>query len=489
VPNNFVNVELNKTPAASVANRTVSVRVDPMRISRQATFTNGYFWSNVDGSESNGTTAAGQFDDDNVVTFLDNAGTVMVVGTGTFPGAPGATNVSYVRGAVRKIGRSNVSFTGSGTMTGTAYPSTNAFDFPVGHPNGNFYAPMGVHTLTATSDFTARYYPVSGGLSDNAGSLAPQPLPVTLPRPYNPGSFVAPLVFVNQSEFWTLDGTTTVNFTGVGVKLSWDLTAATGNRTAGVAGLGADKLNIAHWKTANSAWVPEGKQDFFSAGFPDTQGVQWTAATVNHNGPLTNAEEGLTLLPIQLISFEAAQRGQVVDLTWRTAQEINNDFFTIERSADGVSFAPIIDRIPAKNGGNSRTTLSYADVDARPLMGKNYYRLKQTDKDGTFSYSKIVVVYFEGEAASAQQEGFKIYPNPVEGGQDLNIVVYDKDFGPATLVIYDATGREMYRQSVPETNLHTVITYTDLRLKLATGAYYVRVAGARKSYTGRFVIR
>lgn len=489
VPNNFVNVELNKTPAASIANRTVSVRVDPARISRQAIFTNGYFWSNVDGSESNGTTAAGQFDDDNVVTFLDNAGTVMVAGTGTFPGAPGANNLSYVRGAVRKIGRSNVGFTGNGTMTGTAYPSTNAFDFPVGHPNGNFYAPMGVHTLTATSDFTARYYPVAGDLSNNAGSLAPQPLPVTLPRPYTTANFVAPLVFVNQSEFWTLDGTTTVNFTGVGVKLSWDLTAATGNRTAGVAGLGADKLNIAHWKTANTAWVPEGKQDFFSNGFPDAQGVQWTAATVNHNGPLTNAEEGLTLLPIQLLSFEAAQRGQVVDLTWRTAQEINNDFFTIERSADGISFAPIINRIPAKNGGNSRTTLSYADVDPRPLMGRNYYRLKQTDKDGTFSYSKIVVVYFEGEAASAQQEGFKIYPNPVEGGQDLNIVVYDKDFGPATLVIYDATGREMYRQGVPETNLHTVITYTDLRLKLATGAYYVRVAGARKSYTGRFVIR
>ncbi len=486
VPNNFVNVELGKTPAASIANRTVSIRQDPMRVSRQANFLNGYFWSNVDGTESNATTAAGQFADDNVITFLDNAGTIMVEGPGTFPGAPGPNNLSYVRGAVRKIGRANVGFAGNGKMTGGAYPSTNAFDFPVGHPNGNFYAPMGVHTLLAGSDLTARYYPVSGNLSNNAGSLAPQPLPVTLPRPYNPGSFIAPLVFVNQSEFWALDGTTTVNFTGIGVKLSWDLTGATGNRTAGVAGLGADKLNIAHWKTASSAWVPEGKQDYFSAGFPDTQGVQWSAATVNHNGPFTNAEDGLTLLPIQLLSFEASQRGQEVDLVWRTAREINNDYFTIERSSDGFNFAPIIDRIPAKNGGNSNTTLSYGQVDRRPLVGKNFYRLKQTDKDGTFTYSKIVVVYFESDGTD--KAGFSVYPNPVEGGQELNIVVFDKDFGPATLVIYDAIGREVHRVKVPETNLHTVIQYGDLRLKLSTGAYIVRVAGQSKTYTGRFVI-
>jgi hypothetical protein len=91
-------------------------------------------------------------------------------------------------------------------------------------------------------------------------------------------------------------------------------------------------------------------------------------------------------LPIELVSFDAGKNEeQRVTLTWVTASEINNNFFTIERSKNGFDFVPILN-IPG--AGNSTSTLHYSIEDENPLEGDNYYRLKQTDYDGAFTYSE-----------------------------------------------------------------------------------------------------
>lgn len=98
-------------------------------------------------------------------------------------------------------------------------------------------------------------------------------------------------------------------------------------------------------------------------------------------------------LPIQLLSFTATANyaEQAVDLQWITASEINNAFYTIERSANAQQFQPVLNRPGA---GNSNTVINYTDVDINPLQGLSYYRLKQTDFNGTSSYSEIVPVIF-----------------------------------------------------------------------------------------------
>ena len=92
-------------------------------------------------------------------------------------------------------------------------------------------------------------------------------------------------------------------------------------------------------------------------------------------------------LPIELLSFDAIHRNnQEVQLSWITLSEINNDYFTLERSTNGLKWNEI-QRI--KGAGNSKEMLHYRYVDRYPLAGISYYRLKQTDFDGSFTYSKI----------------------------------------------------------------------------------------------------
>ncbi|MBK9047972.1 MAG: hypothetical protein IPL74_15250 [Bacteroidetes bacterium] len=95
-------------------------------------------------------------------------------------------------------------------------------------------------------------------------------------------------------------------------------------------------------------------------------------------------------LPIELLSFNAKPvDNKDVRCDWVTASEIDNDYFTIERSKNGIDFetAGITD-----GAGNSNYQLSYAFTDTEPYRGLSYYRLKQTDFDGRSSYSEIVAV-------------------------------------------------------------------------------------------------
>ena len=96
-------------------------------------------------------------------------------------------------------------------------------------------------------------------------------------------------------------------------------------------------------------------------------------------------------LPIELLSFTATPNDVEVELEWVTASEINNDFFTVEKSLDLNSWNKVL----VKDGaGNSNFTKTYTDIDKNPFSGLSYYRLKQTDFNGTFAYSEPVAVYF-----------------------------------------------------------------------------------------------
>lgn len=109
------------------------------------------------------------------------------------------------------------------------------------------------------------------------------------------------------------------------------------------------------------------------------EGFSWVTA-----GP----DDG-NYLPIELISFAATPQAGTVVLNWSTATELNNDFFTIERSVDGFSWE---DLLSISGAGTSIHRLDYSAKDVRPYAGLSYYRLKQTDFDGQFSRSNIVSV-------------------------------------------------------------------------------------------------
>ncbi|MBN4072903.1 T9SS type A sorting domain-containing protein [Crocinitomix catalasitica] len=141
---------------------------------------------------------------------------------------------------------------------------------------------------------------------------------------------------------------------------------------------------------------------------------------------------GILPLPIELVEFSArALANYMVELSWKTASELNNDFFTIERSKYGQNWSVI----GSKDGaGNSSVTLHYQFIDISPYAGTSYYRLRQTDFDGKYEYSKVVSVKLETDINS-----FQIYPNP---GTEL--ITLEGDGLYAEIIrIYDVVGKEV----------------------------------------------
>ena len=121
-------------------------------------------------------------------------------------------------------------------------------------------------------------------------------------------------------------------------------------------------------------------------------------------------------LPIVLLSFSAEVKNAKVQLSWSTASELNNDFFTLERSQNGLDFEPIL-FISGK--GTSEETNIYTAFDDSPISGRNYYRLKQTDFNGAFEYSEVVSVM--NATVFEKSSELRVYPNAVYRGNDLNI--------------------------------------------------------------------
>ncbi|MDX2361121.1 MAG: hypothetical protein QNK23_09960 [Crocinitomicaceae bacterium] len=98
-------------------------------------------------------------------------------------------------------------------------------------------------------------------------------------------------------------------------------------------------------------------------------------------------------LPIELGSFTARHTGREVEVDWLTISEINNDYFTVQRTVDGLSYEDIGF---VEGAGTTQERQEYSFVDYNPFKGTSYYRLKQTDFDGEFKYTDLVSVTQKG---------------------------------------------------------------------------------------------
>jgi hypothetical protein len=121
-------------------------------------------------------------------------------------------------------------------------------------------------------------------------------------------------------------------------------------------------------------------------------------------------------LPITLIHFDAEPIAQDnVRVEWTTVEEIGNAYFSIERSADGINFETIAQ---LDGAGNSDTIREYQYIDQNPVNGQSFYRLRQTDFNGTYETSEVVRVLLKKEV---QAPTMSLYPNPARAGETLSI--------------------------------------------------------------------
>jgi len=165
------------------------------------------------------------------------------------------------------------------------------------------------------------------------------------------------------------------------------------------------------------------------------------------------------VLPIELVSFNAITTQHEVQLAWVTASEENNDFFTIERSDDATNFSAI-GRVPG--AGNSSQTLNYDFTDDEPFWGISYYRLKQTDYDGQYSYSSIIKVSYNPDSEVTA------YPNPVK---EKLIVRHHPKFTRIRLELVNSLGQQVdFRQQKSYSKVEMI-----LDPKTPPGVYYLRM--------------
>lgn len=143
-----------------------------------------------------------------------------------------------------------------------------------------------------------------------------------------------------------------------------------------------------------------------------------------------NASDLCILLPVELIDFSANVENDVVVLQWATASEQNNDFFTVERSRDLNNWNEIAN---VEGAGNSTSTITYSLLDSKPLPGISYYRLKQTDYDGKFSYSSAQSVSFDNN------EQVFVFPNPF----DSKITVQGSKEDLESIEIFNTVGQKI----------------------------------------------
>ncbi len=184
-------------------------------------------------------------------------------------------------------------------------------------------------------------------------------------------------------------------------------------------------------------------------------------------------------LPIELLSFTAIRNGKNVDAFWTTVSEHNNQFFTLEKSKDGVNFETVA-VIPG--AGNSNFMIDYVETDFSPFDGISYYRLKQTDYSGFFSYSQIVPVNYV-----FSEDNLNIFPNPSEGGS-VNVQLKQFENTEVLVVLRDMIGKEYYSKLMIVLK-EDEINGIDLENKLGAGTYIITASSNNKLYSKKLVVK
>jgi len=191
-----------------------------------------------------------------------------------------------------------------------------------------------------------------------------------------------------------------------------------------------------------------------------------------------------TPLPITLISFDAEIDNTSVKLIWATSSEINNNFFTIERSENGLAFENIAE---ISGSGNSNTTKTYEQYDDSPLIGTSYYRLKQTDFDGKFEYVDILAITFNKD-----DDGIctlHVYPNPCIGSCTINLKDCPLEDNQVDVELYDAFGKKITHRITPKSRNQDISFHLNSSNNLAPGIYIVRAYTNGKNQASKVIIK
>ncbi len=173
------------------------------------------------------------------------------------------------------------------------------------------------------------------------------------------------------------------------------------------------------------------------------------------------------VLPVKVIDFRAYQQGSGVQIGWTCLNEMNMDYYEVERSANATDFVTL-GSVAALNSG--QPSVNYSFYDRQPLQGDNYYRIKVLGKDGSISYTNTEVVVIGGGLS-----GINIFPNPVTQ-HTFTLQLANIPAGRYTLIIFNTLGQKLLNQEINHAGGSASQTIY-LPAGTARGEYHVKLFG------------
>jgi hypothetical protein len=322
-----------------------------------------------------------------------------------------ANDNSYIQGTIVKFGN-------------------QAFTFPLGL-NG-LYRPIGISApVSATDNFTAEYL-----YTDPSPSFTHTSKDVSIDH-------------ISRCEYWNLNRTGGSSI--VNVTLSWNV------NSCGVNSL--PDLTVARWDAGQVKWKDQGNGGTTGNTIA---GTLITSAPVTVFSPFTlGSKTALNPLPIELLDFSAKCSEQKMHLKWSTSTEINNDYFLVESSTDGINW---VDVQKVKSKGNGSMLREYSVIDPALTPEAKYYRLSQVDND--FKKEVFKTVYASCEVNT---NDFKFYPNPCQGEINLAFNVLT-DSNDGVFEIHDNLGKTCLTGRL---SLKKGSNLIPLQVKLPSGVYFI----------------
>ncbi|PLX09019.1 MAG: hypothetical protein C0596_04260 [Marinilabiliales bacterium] len=169
-------------------------------------------------------------------------------------------------------------------------------------------------------------------------------------------------------------------------------------------------------------------------------------------------------LPVELIYFKSYCENSIITLEWETASETNNDYFTIEKSYDGINYY-ILEIIYGAGNTSESSNYKYNDIDNN--NGYIYYRLKQTDFDGKTEILGTVVNNTQNNNSILEAQ----YSNPISP-DDFQIMIYGK--GDITIQLFSTNGQVLYKNIITCLGENYRLRIPNLNIK--SGIYFIRIS-------------
>jgi len=365
-------------------------------------------------------------------------------------------------------GGAGINLVNPATIAGTGITANQAAGFSTTGPNNLLNFPV---ITSITSDFqniTFTGFARPGALLEfyvaDKSATVPTPL-AGLTKNFGQGR-----TFLFQAK----QGGTLNGITDIGTNVPGSYTIADEGTASGVSPITTD-YTFTFTVNAVSIGIVGGPTLSFSALAIDAGN---TSGNVNNTSSFSaNVDANLVSLPVTLLEFTGREVGGNAYLQWSTSEEFNNHSFDVEKSGTGSDFSKI-GNVKA-NAGTGGTIKKYNFTDNQLSGNINFYRLKQIDVDGKFSYSKVIALRRE-----LAGESVKLFPSPFKN--NLNISINSSSNDVLDLTIIDQSGRAVKRYSMTVSTGINSLNISNLS-DLIPGTYVINIKGKTTSYHQKIV--